>query len=141
MITPVRLLLALSLGFVVACDKDEDTADETGTGEATSDTGGEPIACGDIECAADQACLTFKPEPECTNNPDQDPCPPDTTEAQCGGAGLPCCCGPTPSTVTECVDPVCEGPLDCACLVDVCVPACTPSATPGVFLCEAPPEP
>lgn len=147
MITPARLLLALSLCFVVACGKDEDTADETSSESSsesgmtsTDDTGGEPIACGELECAADQACLTFPQEPMCTNLNDGEQCPPDTTEAQCGGAGVACCCGPTPPTIYECVDPDCEGPVDCACLVDVCIPECMPTATPEVFICQAPQE-
>lgn len=151
MITPARLSLALSLCFVAACGKDDDTADETGsesttasttdTGDATTDTGGEPIPCGQIECAANQACLTFPVAPTCTDNPDGNPCPPGTSESQCGGDGQPCCCEPTPAPLTECVDPPCEGPVDCACLVDVCIPECTPSATVGVFICEPPPMP
>lgn len=151
MLTPVRLVLALSLGLVVACGQDYDP-DETGsesstanstdtTGDGTTDTGSEPIPCGDIECAPDQACLTFPQEPACSDNPDEEPCPPGTTAAQCGGAGLPCCCEPPPPPVTECVDPACDGPVDCNCLVDVCVPTCTPSATAGVFICEPPPAP
>lgn len=157
MITHSRLLLALSLCFVVACDKDEDTGGETSgessaessttssstdtTGDATTDTGGESFACGEIECAANQACLTFPQAPMCTEKPEGQPCPADTTETQCGGAGLPCCCGPTPPTLFECVDPACEGPLDCTCLADVCIPACWPTGTPSVFICEAPPAP
>ncbi len=153
MTTSVRVLLALSLGFVAACDKGGDTDDETGgessaetgttanTSDATTDTGGEAIPCGDIECAANQTCLTFPQAPMCMDKPDAQPCPRGTTEAQCGGAGLPCCCGPTPATLTECVDPDCAGPVDCACLVDVCIPACTPTGTPGVFVCEELPAP
>lgn len=151
MTTPIRLFLALSLSVVVACDKGEDTggessaessatSSETDTGN-TTETGGELIPCGDIECAANQACLTFPQAPMCTDMMEGQPCPPGTTETQCGGAGLPCCCEPPPPTVYECVDPACQGPLDCACLVDVCIPACTSTATPGVFICEPPPAP
>jgi hypothetical protein len=144
-----HLLLALSLGFVVACVKDQDTADELGEensaesndSDTTTDTGGEPIACGEIECAANQACLTFPQSPMCTDKPEDQPCPPGTTETYCGGAGLPCCCEPPPAPVTECVDPVCEGQVDCDCLAEVCIPTCTPSATSGVFICEEPARP
>jgi hypothetical protein len=147
MIRHVRLLSTLSLCFVVACGKDDDTADETSssstdtTDDSATDTSGESIPCGEIECAADQACLTFPQEPMCTDKPEDQPCPRGTTETQCGGAGLPCCCGPTPAAVTECVDPACEGPVDCDCLADVCTPTCTPSVTAGVFICEAPARP
>ena len=148
MITPTRLSFALSLCFVAACGKADDTADETSgesstdtTGDTTTETGGEPIVCGDLESAGTQACLTFPQAPMCTDNPDGSPCPPGTSESNCGGAGQPCCCEPPPPTMYQCVDPTCEGPVDCACLVDVCVPDCTPSAMPGVFICEMPPAP
>jgi hypothetical protein len=144
MISPARLSLALSLSLVLACSKGDDTADETGGESSTStetETGGEPIPCGDLECAGNQACLTFPQEPTCTDNPDGASCPPGTRETYCGGAGLPCCCEPPPPTIYECVEPACEGPIDCACLVDVCIPACTPFATAGVFICEPPPAP
>ena len=149
MLTPVRLLLVLSLTSTVACSKEEDTPPDETAGETETessadtdtDTGGEPFPCGELECAAEQTCLLFPQEPECTNKDENQPCPRGTTESQCGGAGLPCCCGPTPPTVSECIDPVCEGPVDCACLVDVCVPSCTPSAAPNVFICEELPAP
>lgn len=139
MLTPVRLLLTLSLCFVVACDKGEDTTDESSMTSTSTETGSEPIPCGDIECAANQTCLTFPQAPMCTSINEGEMCPPDTTEAACGGAGGPCCCGPTPPTITECVDTPCDGPVDCACLVDVCIPACMTSITPGVFICQEDP--
>jgi hypothetical protein len=147
MTTPIRLFLALSLCIVVACDKGDDTGGESSaessgtTTETETETGGEPILCGELECAANQACLTFPQSPMCTEMNEGEPCPVGTTETACGGAGFPCCCEPPPPTVYECVDPVCEGPVDCACLVDVCIPECTPSVTPGVFFCEEPPAP
>jgi hypothetical protein len=148
MITPVRLSVALSLCIFVTCGKDEDTAESTDTSssstdttDATTDTGGETIPCGDTECAGNQTCLMFPQEPMCTDMLENQPCPPGTTETFCGGAGQPCCCEPPPPTVNECVDPDCEGPVDCACLVDVCIPACMSTGTANVFICENLPEP
>lgn len=150
MIPHLNPLLALSLCFLVACDEGEDeTESETSTsssstdttGDATTDTGGEAIPCGEIECAANQACLTFPQDPACTDLVEGEACPPNTTETQCGGAGLPCCCEPPPPTLYECVDPACEGPVDCTCLADVCIPSCSATAAPDVFICETPPAP
>jgi hypothetical protein len=83
----------------------------------------------------------FPQDPNCTELLEGEQCPMGTTETQCGGAGLPCCCEPPPPTIYECVDPNCEEPVDCACLVDVCVPACEMTGMERVFNCASPPPP
>ena len=118
----------------------DSTMSETGTGTET-DTSGQGFACGELECAVGEACLTFPQSPNCSDKPDNQPCPDGTTETQCGGAGLPCCCEPPPPSLFQCADTsACGDVVECGCLPE-CVPACSATGDPQVFICEEPPAP
>lgn len=121
-----------------------ETQDPSETEETSESTGvtGEGLVCGELVCGPGEVCLNFPQEPNCTNKPEDEPCPEGTEETQCGGAGFPCCCEPTPPPIFECVSPPggCE-PVDCACLAELCVPTCSMTGTPDVFICEEPPAP
>lgn len=119
-----------------------DPTTETGDPTTTTETGGDPIPCGELECVGGEVCLVFPQEPSCTNLEEGESCPEGTQETQCGGAGLPCCCEPPPPTLRECVLPEsCGDTVDCACLAELCVPECSMTGTPGVFICEESPAP
>ena len=121
---------------------DPTTTTETGDPTTTSETGGDPIPCGELKCVGGEVCLTFPQDANCTNLEEGESCPEGTQETQCGGAGLPCCCEPTPPALRECVLPEgCGDPVDCACLAELCVPECGMTGTPGVFICEEPQPP
>jgi hypothetical protein len=145
-ITRVGFIVSLTSLVALAgggCKVDDgDTGEAADTSTESAETGGEPIDCGESECAADQACLTFFTPPMCMNKFEDEPCPDGTTEAHCGGAGIPCCCGPTPAPVYECVaTSACGELVDCACLADVCVPDCSATAAARVFYCQEPAAP
>lgn len=121
------------------------TTSESSTESETdteSETTGTPLACGEIECGPDEACLTFPQQPNCQDLMEGEMCPEGTTETQCGGAGLPCCCEPTPPPIYMCTPTdACGDSIDCTCLADVCTPMCTATADALVFVCDAPPPP
>lgn len=132
------LVSVLSLG--VACGDDTATGGSGGGGgDATGGAavggggasssggggagGGVPTPCGDaLTCTGTQACVVTVLEPACTNKANEaDPCPPGTMDAMCGGAGIACCCEPTPPPEQACVDAAaCGGTVSCACLTQVC---------------------
>lgn len=125
------LVSVLSLG--VACGDDtvtgggggggSDAAGGGAVGGGGGGGGGAPTPCGDtLTCTGTQACVVTVLQPACTNkaNP-ADPCPPGTMDSMCGGAGLPCCCEPTPLPEHACVDAAaCGGTVSCACLPQAC---------------------
>ncbi len=126
----------------------------SGTGTGGSGTGGDAtgggggssvdVPCGEAICSGGDYCLVIPIAPACTPLDEGNMCPEGTTETQCGGAGLPCCCGETPPPETSCVAPEgCEGEVpSCACLVEPCEVGrdCVDTATPGEILCEELPE-
>lgn len=135
-------LLASVLFFGVACGDDTATGGSGGGGnDATGGAaaggggannsggggsgsgGGVPTPCGDaLTCTGTQACVVTVLEPVCTNKANEaDPCPPGTMDAMCGGAGIACCCEPTPPPDHACVDAAaCGGTVSCACLPQAC---------------------
>lgn len=145
---PISCALALML-FACAADDGSDGNDELDTQASTSettetsgDTDGTPLACGDVTCGPDMACLTFPQAPNCTELQQGEMCPEGTTESACGGAGIPCCCEPPPPTIYTCTPTdACGDTVDCSCLVDVCLPSCIGTAQELVFICEEPPAP
>ena len=118
------------------------SSSETGDSSETTGVTGEGLVCGELECGPGEVCLNFPQAPNCTDKPEDEPCPEGTEETLCGGAGFPCCCEPTPPPIFECVEPPggCA-PVDCACLAELCVPTCSMTGTPEVFICEEPPAP
>ena len=128
-------------GGDVGTEGESETGMETDDTTSTTPDGGPE--CGEMQCFVGEVCLTFPQAPTCSPKAEDQPCPEGTTESQCGGAGLPCCCEPPPPTIYECREPPssCGEPADCACLAEVCVPACEMSAQPNVFICEEPPAP
>lgn len=139
-------------GALAACGDDTDTSaggggadggggsPETGGGGST----GETIECGDeLTCDGGTVCIIEPNEPDCQNlkNPD-DPCPKGTTMTNCGGAGIPCCCGPTPDPDYRCASSeACDGELTCECVAP-CTDGdwCSELASPRTLQCEPPPE-
>lgn len=135
----MRLLLVLLLAGCPTAKAPGDSADPADTAR---------FACGDtLTCAATEVCVADQYPATCTDRTDTGaPCPDGTTATQCGGAGLPCCCEPTPAPVYRCHDAsACGDPPTCDCLVDVCPAslACTSRAseTGRAFLCEEPSKP
>jgi hypothetical protein len=123
-------------------DASSDASGDTTTTSADTETGESSVACGEGDCQVGEVCLNFPQAPMCENKIDDEPCPEGTEDTQCGGAGLPCCCGPTPPTLTECTVPSgCGEMVDCACLSEVCIPSCSATGTDGVFFCEEGPVP
>lgn len=148
--------------LLVACGDDGDGGggsnaggnEEGGAGgnDGGADTGGgggaeyPPVDCGDaLTCEAGDVCIVEPNEPDCTNLGKGESCPEGTTETSCGGAGIPCCCGPTPPPDHRCTSgAACDGELPtCECLEpctdgDQCVGLgiseyafqCEPSAMP-----------
>jgi hypothetical protein len=141
----MRTRTASLLGLLGVCPAACSSGDDFNAGADTTsstETGGESFACGDIDCAADQACLTFGQQPMCENKQDDQPCPEGTTETLCGGAGIPCCCGPTPASIYQCTATTeCGEIVDCGCLAEVCTPQCWATADAKVFICEEGPAP
>jgi len=113
-------------------------------GSSSGESGGEPIACGDaLSCDAAEVCVEEPNEPMCDALPRGETCPRGTRETQCGGAGLPCCCGPTPPPDYRCAPTDgCAVPT-CECLATLCGPGeeCSALAEPRTFRCEPPPAP
>ncbi len=105
-----------------------------------------PVDCGDdLTCDAGSVCIVEPNEPECTNLGEGESCPKGTTETNCGGAGIPCCCGPTPPPDHRCLDAsACGGALpSCDCL-DPCTAddSCIALASSEyAFQCEPLPAP
>lgn len=126
---------------------DSDSA-ESGTAESGSadsgDSGGEGIACGDaLVCNAAEVCVEEPNAPLCEPLPRGEMCPRGTAETSCGGAGLPCCCGPTPPSDYRCASAEgCEPPT-CECLPMLCMggDTCGALAEPRNFRCEPPAAP
>ena len=122
--------------------------DPGGAGPGGSGGGGggaeyPPVECGDaLTCDAGDVCIVEPNEPECTNLGKGETCPEGTTEQICGGAGFPCCCGPTPPPDYRCVSGApCGGELPtCECLDpctggDECIAVAINEYT---FQCQAP---
>lgn len=105
-----------------------------------------PVECGDaLTCEAGDVCIVEPNQPECTNLGKGETCPKGTTETNCGGAGIPCCCGPTPPPDYRCTSGApCGGDLpSCECLdpctgVDECIAL---AANEYTFQCEPPAKP
>jgi hypothetical protein len=128
----MRALFPCALLLLVACD------------------GGDPaggIACGDaLTCTGREVCVRESAPADCQAlDGDSDAsCPEGTTETMCGGAGYPCCCGPTPEPTWTCVVPDgCGGEPTCECVPCEDGKQCTSvgSETSGVFSCDDPPAP
>lgn len=123
------------------------TAGSSGTSSGGSGGNTANIPCGDTECSVGQLCERESFAPSCTNldNPDDD-CPAGETKTQCGGAGIPCCCGPTPPATFTCIptkNSCATHPPTCDCIE--CDPgedcATIGSVDSGVLECSAPPAP
>lgn len=106
------------------------------------------IPCGTtLTCTGDDVCVEQLDPPDCADREDTGvACPEGTTPSQCGGAGLPCCCGPTPEPTWQCWDATaCGDAPTCDCVADACPSnmTCTASGseTSGVFQCEEPAMP
>lgn len=101
--------------------------------------------CGEEACGLTQVCLQESFPPECQNRDDTGAaCPDGTTATRCGGAGIPCCCGPAPALAEACLDaPACGATPTCDCLGDVCPDGkeCHTTGDARVFLCEELPKP
>jgi hypothetical protein len=103
--------------------------------------------CGELTCTGGEVCLQESYEPECTNREDTGAaCPDGTTATMCGGAGMPCCCGPDPARTSACIDPgACGATPTCDCLGDICPEGkmCVEQAADGgtELLCEPMPKP
>jgi hypothetical protein len=106
------------------------------------------VVCGDGQvCDAGDVCVEEVFDPPCDNyDPKVEMCPVDTVPSQCGGAGIPCCCGPADPSVFTCLTPTdCTGTPDCECLGDICEgeKMCQElgSKTGATFQCVTPPAP
>jgi hypothetical protein len=106
------------------------------------------VACGSaLTCGADEVCVQENYPADCENRTDTGAaCPEGTTATRCGGAGMPCCCGPTPDPSYQCYAPSgCGDVATCDCVSAACPSgkACTAvgSETSGLFLCEELPVP
>ncbi|MEM6294586.1 MAG: hypothetical protein AAGA54_25150 [Myxococcota bacterium] len=113
------------------------SGDDSSTGELV------PISCGpDLVCDAGQACIRTPQDAACTSvstNEENPQCPDGTMLTACGGAGGPCCCGPTPPPTYACIDaPECGGPPTCECLAAPCDPQefCSNTTNEGEVICE-----
>lgn len=99
------------------------------------------IACGTaLTCTGSDVCVEQIDPAVCENREDTGvACPDGTTASQCGGAGLACCCGPTPDPTWQCWDAAaCGDAPTCDCVVDACPSGmgCAEVEASGVFQCE-----
>ncbi len=88
-----------------------------------SDDSPASLACGtSLTCTGQQVCVREDYVPECGTRADTGvDCPEGTTPSQCGGAGVPCCCGPLPDPTYQCYEPTgCDEAPTCDCVADAC---------------------
>jgi len=117
----------------------------SGVGGSGGSGGEATIACGDdLVCEGETVCIVEPNEPACENLVNEaDPCPAGTTKTNCGGAGIPCCCEPTPPPDHRCAPSTScgEAAPTCECL-DPCDAGEECTAVGGedaTFQCEPPP--
>lgn len=100
----------------------------------------DPVTCGDTLCQDGEACVVQEQRPACTDRAsDTDPCPAGTSATNCGGAGTPCCCGPTPAPSQTCTATDCGADTDCACFTCGVDAECV-DQEPGTVECRLLPE-
>lgn len=130
--------LLLATGCIADGADDDRDAGDTFSGDASqnSDTAPGGRACGsDLTCGEGTVCVVDETSADCTADTGdaRHPCPAGTLPSQCGGAGVPCCCGPKPPNVYRCVEaPDCGDTPACDCVESVCPEdrVCQPWATP-----------
>lgn len=116
--------------LLLACVLTPDSKDSTGT----------PLACDTLTCGGDEVCVVEQYEPVCQNLDDTaGACPDGTTRSMCGGAGIPCCCEPTPAPTYSCAE--CSGEPSCDCVTCPADKACEATGTAGTFQCAELPKP
>ena len=123
-----RLLLLLPLLF--GCPGEKDT--------------GGAIACGaSLTCTSPAVCVRQDIEAVCENREDTaTPCPDGTTESMCRGAGIACCCEPTPASTYSCFETSsCSDPIGCDCVEAACSESTDCEAGDGFYVCHALPMP
>lgn len=111
---------ALALATGCAVDEDDDDDSSRDASQISDAAAGQP--CGaELTCAAGTVCVVDPVERECLGSEEGLACPEGTEPAQCGGAGLPCCCGPDQPSTARCVDAAaCSDTPSCDCLDAVC---------------------
>jgi hypothetical protein len=151
--TPRFAWTLVLLTFSYACG-DSDGTGASGASGGAGGEGGSPttggsggaasVACGDADltCGPTEVCVEETNEPDCTNlDNEADPCPDGTTKTNCGGAGIPCCCGPTPPSDYRCASStLCAGAIDCECVAPCTGEDFCDQLADGTFRCEPPPE-
>ena len=114
------------------------------TGCASDKDSGAAVACGTaLTCSEPAVCVRQSISATCETREDTaTACPEGTEPTQCGGAGLPCCCEPTPEPTYSCFDAsACADPVGCDCVGAACDAGTDCSAATDGFACEELPKP
>lgn len=106
----------------------------------SKDTAESPVACDTLTCSGTDVCVMEEHEHVCQTLEDTAAgCPDGTTATMCGGAGIPCCCEPTPAPTWSCA--ACGEVASCDCVTCPGDKVCEATGTEGTFRCAELPKP